>query len=620
MNTYVDNMMYLYYYFFSLNGGIFMKEKFKKSFALVLTFIMAFSAAQIVKASANGVRNADSAENSLSLQMESQTSTESEKEYSKYGPFTYEIVNGEVTIVSCDADEAVGEVVIPMEIEGYPVTVLGDESFYYCHEISKLSIPPTVTTIGDYAFGCEYDHDADLAFESIFIPASVSSIGFNAFYECGYLKEIVVSENNLYFSNDEHGVLFNKDKTKLIKYPSGKDMVDYIIPEGVELVCDSSFDGSVINNLFIPSSVSEMVYLSNQMKFVTVDSENEYFSNDDSGVLFDKKKTKLICYPAFSNITSYNVPKSVNELEISAFYGAENLESVELANNIRKIDYCTFNGCINLKNITLPEKLRVIGEYAFQGCNSLENFIVPYGVVRVDYYAFRWCNNLMYVHLTEDVTNIGENILDEIEGNVYICSDNEDCYAKEYAEEYGYEFRICDGHGLVKPESTTYPDITVTRPSTEPSKPDHSVTNPDDESTTNPNEESTTRPSTNHNDGLTVSIRIPSTTTVKYGDSIILYVDTACRLPADTKIVWTPSNNNFIISETSKDGRCCKITSKRSGTTTFTVSLVDSNGNVLDTDTQEMTSKACCFYKIIAFFKRIFCLTKTISQIYNGVF
>lgn len=583
-----------------------MKENLKKLIALSLTFVIVFSAAQLAKASDTGIHT-EASQEELIVQMNSDASDDFES-YSKFETFYYEIINDEVTIVSCDSDEAVGEVVIPMEIEGYPVTVLADNSFYYCNRISKLTIPPTVTTIGNYAFGCEYDYDADLAFESIFIPASVTSIGYNAFYECDYLKEIIVSKNNLYFSNDEHGVLFNKDKTKLIKYPSGKDIVDYVIPEGVELICDSSFDGSAINNLYIPSSVSEMVYLSNQTKFVTVDSENEYFSNDDSGVLFDKKKTKLICYPAFSNSTSYNVPESVNELEISAFYGAENLESVELADNIRKIDYCTFYGCVNLKNITLPEKLRVIGEYAFQGCNSLESFIVPYGVVRVDYYAFRWCNNLKYVHLTEDVTNIGERILDEIEGDVYICSDTEDCYAKEYAEEYGYEFRLCDGHGLVKPESTTYPDISV--PST----------NPDDESTTNPDEEPTTRPSTNYEGELTVSIRIPSTTTVKYGDSIILYVDTACRLPADTKIVWTASNDNFVISETSKDGRCCKITPKKSGTTTFTVSLVDSNGNVLDTDTQEMTSKACCFYKIISFFKKIFCLTKTIPQIYKGVF
>ncbi len=608
-----------------------MKKKIKKSFVLVLTFIMAFSVAQIAKVSVNGVQNADSAENSLSLQMESEIPTESEKEYSTYGLFTYEILNDEVTIISCDEDEAEGEVVIPWEIEGYPVTALGDHSFYYCIKISKLSIPPTVTTIGAYAFGCEIDYDSELLFESIFIPESVTSIGYNAFYECGNLKEIIVDEDNPVFSNDEYGVLFNKDKTELIKYPSGKDKTDYSVPEGVETISDCAFSGAALDELFIPASVAEIAtdaLFTYSIKSIAVESENDYFSNDEYGVLFNKDKTKLICYPSAAKKTSYTVPESVKEIEICAFSDAENLESIELSAGIKKIDYCTFSGCTNLKNITLPDKLRVIGEYAFDGCRSLEKFIVPYGVVRVDYFAFRGCTNLEYVHLTEDVTAIGRDILDETEG-AYICSDTDACFAKEYADEYGYEFRLCDGHGLVKPETTTYPDITrpSTSPSTEPyepstnpSVPDHSVTTPNEESTTKPYEESTIGSSENYEGELTVSIRIPTTTTIKYGDSIILYVDTACRLPSGVKIIWTPSNNNFEIAEVSKDGRCCRITPKSSGTTAFVVSLVDANGNVIDTDTQEMTSKSCCFYKIIAFFKKLFGITKTIPQIYKGLF
>lgn len=589
-----------------------MKEKIKRLSVLALVFVMMFSAVQIVKASETEVQTAGSSGNELNMQLYS----DSEKEYSKHGPFYYEIINGEVTIVSCD-EEAVGEIVIPAEIEGYPVTVLADDSFYYCYKISKLTIPSTVTTIGSYAFGCGYDYEAGRAFESIFIPASVTSIGYNAFFECSYLKMINVDENNPCYSSDEYGVLFNKDKSTLIRYPIACEQKNYAVPETVKRIEYCAFQHAVVEYVSIPESVSEIARDSffTRLKGVSVDSDNQHFSNDEFGVLFDKNKTKLIRYPALSSETSYKVPESVSELEVCAFSNAENLVSVDLADNIRGIDYCTFNNCTNLKNITLPKNLRIINDYgAFCGCSSLERFIVPYGVVRVDYYAFNRCEKLEYVHLTEDVTYIGKNILEGT--HAYICSATEDCYAKEYAEENGYEFRICDGHGLVKPESTTYPDVTVTSPSTDPSEPDNSEINPDNESTTKP----VTNPHENEHNGLMISIRIPSETVIRYGDSIILYANTACSLPAGTKIVWAANNGKFEIEEVSKDGRYCKITPKSSGTTTFTVSLVDANGNVIDTDTQDMTSKANCFYKLIALLKMLLGLTKTIPQYFRGAF
>ena len=119
---------------------------------------------------------------------------------------------------------------------------------------------------------------------------------------------------------------------------------------------------------------------------------------------------------------------------------------------------------------------------------------------------------------------------------------------------------------------------------------------------------------------INAEIHTPSTTEIKYGDSIWLHVDIEGDLPADAKIIWTPSNNNFEVVEVSEDGLSCKITPASSGTTTFTVSVVDANEKVLDTDTQDMNSKAGFFQKIIAFFKKLFGTTKTIPQIYKGIF
>lgn len=116
---------------------------------------------------------------------------------------------------------------------------------------------------------------------------------------------------------------------------------------------------------------------------------------------------------------------------------------------------------------------------------------------------------------------------------------------------------------------------------------------------------------------ITVEIRLPSTTTISYGDSIILHADITRTLPAGAYIDWTVSNDNFSRA-VSNDGTELTISPNKSGSTTITATVYDKNGNIISSDEQVMTSKAGFFDKIIAFFKKLFGLTKTIPQIYHG--
>lgn len=104
----------------------------------------------------------------------------------------------------------------------------------------------------------------------------------------------------------------------------------------------------------------------------------------------------------------------------------------------------------------------------------------------------------------------------------------------------------------------------------------------------------------------------PSTDTIDYGDSIILRVDKA-QIPEGGYVVWSVSNENFSY-DVSDDGITCTITPKKSGDTTFTVTVYDSNKNAVSTDEQQMTSKAGLFMKILAFFKKLFGLTKIFNN------
>ena len=114
------------------------------------------------------------------------------------------------------------------------------------------------------------------------------------------------------------------------------------------------------------------------------------------------------------------------------------------------------------------------------------------------------------------------------------------------------------------------------------------------------------------------SIKTPSTATINYGDSIILHADIDGTLPEGARIEWTASNGNFSVS-VSADGTTCKISPKSSGKTVFTATVYDKEGNLIGTDTQEMTAKAGLWQKIVAFFKKIFGLTKTFPEAFKGI-
>ncbi len=115
------------------------------------------------------------------------------------------------------------------------VTTIGNYAFANCTNLESVAIPESVTTIGIGSFSyCQN-------LEAITIPDSVTLINLGAFSYCYSLEAIVVDSTNQYYSSDEYGVLFNKDKTSLIQYPIGNSRADYTVPDGVVTIGDISF-------------------------------------------------------------------------------------------------------------------------------------------------------------------------------------------------------------------------------------------------------------------------------------------------------------------------------------------------------------------------------------------
>ena len=122
---------------------------------------------------------------------------------------------------------------------GINVTTIADYAFYGSDKLEKVNFPSTLKTIGKGAFtDCE-------SLTRVYIPASVTDIAQDAFlYGCDSLEGIDVDENNSVYSS-EMGVLFNKDKTKLIRFPAACEEPcnsgEYVTPKTVKIIGQEAF-------------------------------------------------------------------------------------------------------------------------------------------------------------------------------------------------------------------------------------------------------------------------------------------------------------------------------------------------------------------------------------------
>lgn len=251
------------------------------------------------------------------------------------------------------------------------VTTIGDSAFFNCHNLISVTIPDSVTTIGDSAFQYCYSlSDISLndkltkiggqAFvctniTEITIPSGVDAIGYSVFLGCKNLTNISVASANMHYSSDEYGVLFNKDKTILIQYPTGNTRNNYVVSKTVKTIESSAFFSCL------------------SLETIMVNINNKNYSNDRYGVLFNKDQTTLIAYPAGNSRTSYIIPKSVTKITYEAFYNCVNLNNIAIPESISTIEYGQFENCTNLTTITIPKGVTKIDEYAFNNCTSLKD-------------------------------------------------------------------------------------------------------------------------------------------------------------------------------------------------------------------------------------------------------
>lgn len=161
----------------------------------------------------------------------------------------FELVDGTYTVTTC-VKSISGDLVIPAEYEGKPVTAIRKAAFFECVQLASVTIPDSVISIGDQAFGsCTH-------LSKVVIPDSVTSIGFDAFHNTAYYNNVANWEGGWLKDGDKlvwGNALLYIDNCLVASHPA---LSQAVLEEDTRLIAGDAFYGSAIEAVSIPATVT----------------------------------------------------------------------------------------------------------------------------------------------------------------------------------------------------------------------------------------------------------------------------------------------------------------------------------------------------------------------------
>lgn len=323
------------------------------------------------------------------------------------------------------------------------VKSIGNGAFWACRSLENITIPDGVTSIDNNAFNeCE-------KLTSIMIPGSVKSIGHSAFQNCHALTGIVVIPNGV--ESIESNTFYKCNITGIV------------IPDSVITICEGAFaECSSLTKITIPDSVTSIgaaafLHCSNLESVIMEGSDPpELTTQYDMTYHFEECKfvtdnTKGIKVPA-GTATTYKTEweewaefitdgtddtgddliasgegwtlDSDGKLTIESDAGMKNwtdtnrwisngtqVNSVEINSSVTSIGENAFRQS-KITSITIPDSVTAIGGFAFAFCEKLESITIPNNVKTIGGYLFSNCTSLSEVTLPAGMTGIGKGMFD----------------------------------------------------------------------------------------------------------------------------------------------------------------------------------------------------------------
>ena len=334
-----------------------------------------------------------------------------------YGDFEYGVLDdGTVEITKYNGNAE--KVDIPDKIDGKSVTEIGD----YCADVGN-------------------------GITKVIIPNSVISINERAFSYCYGLSVIDIEQGNKNYSSS-NGVLFDKNKTKLIYYPLGKKDKNYIMPDGVKSISDWAFSNAIFTSITMPDSLIEIGDYAFYGASLISTKIPDGVKTIGNGAFCHCKSLTDISIPdsvtsigedAFKETKLYDSYKGdiVNYIDINGWavgvkddYISKYVSLLTIQEETKHIaDYSFKELGINTRlTVNLPDSMISIGKGAFLNCYTLISVSIPASVQRIDDYAFGY----------EDY----DNGYKKIDGFKIYCYPG--TAGEQYAKENGLDYELLD--------------------------------------------------------------------------------------------------------------------------------------------------------------------------------
>ena len=334
---------------------------------------------------------------------------------------------------------------IPGEYNGVKIISIGENALSVdnnkaCAEIETIKVPEGIASIKEKAFaGCNNLQEIEL-------PDSLADIEARAFYYCVSLKSVKLPEKVIIINKEvfkncksinsvmmsspvisiEQGAFYGCEALETIGLPEGLKSIGTSafytcgklthvqLPQTLETMGMSAFGYCrSLEAVHVPEKTSIDVRFAtpfgncNKLKEITVDDNNKEYASID-GVLFDKTKKKLLCYPNGKG-TSYTVPQGVEVIGKNAFDGCRMLDTVIISDGVRRIEEAAFSRCMNLEKIIIPSTVEYIGDWALPKTSKCIVY-TPSGSPTEEY-----CNkNELQVRDLEMIAGQDETIIEEL--------------------------------------------------------------------------------------------------------------------------------------------------------------------------------------------------------------